>query len=1092
MSRRSEIGVLVAAVLLVLASSVIAQEAPRAPEGHLTIAGHDVTLNPARFSEVSGTVHAVVQFRHIPEGVEREDLASLGVTLHQYLPEFAYFCTVPNGKAPSLLGLSFVAGAEPMRPQWKAPPEVFADPAGHMSTMPGNERLIHVYFYPDTTLIEALQALQSVGALFVEPEFQINQRLEVRIPAPAVMKLFFMDQVRWVESARRPIGTKNAQAASFHGVTTARSSPLYLSGFGVNVGVMDGGGVQTNHPDFGNRVTQVESDGLGPQLHPTHVTGTILGSGANNANAKGMAPAAKAWIWKYNGDIVSKKTTGFPAYGIVVDNNSWGENIGWQVVPFGWIYYTNTTRFGAYGAQIGDLDGLAANTGTLISFAAGNDGTDDGYDGFGFTFLNGNLYYGHYDLNPANGSYSWHTGYHVTDGGTDRLGNLEPTATMKNGLSVGAFDDFGDIADFSSAGPAADGRLKPDVAAVGVDVLSTVPTSTYATEQGTSMATPVTTGIAVLVIEAWKGSHGGNRPRLDILKGLLLHSTFDLGNPGPDYRFGFGAIDANYASVLANYDNGTNPTYHRTATLSQGGSVEYLIDVSDTSFPLWVTLCWTDPPGNPAASKMLVNDLDLTLKAPSGAITYPFKLNPALPANSATRGVNTLDNVERAEVATPQAGTWKAIVKGTTVPMGSQDFAIWFGRPYLNLAPTAIAGSDVNQAATTPAGRSVSLSGSGSTDPNGVADIVDYRWDTDGDGQFYDAGGSAGGESISQVFPIGTTGVSLKVTDSFGLTGIDSVQVTVANDPPVASLGPDRVYKATDPEGRLVTLDGALCSDPQTNADIAAFEWDLDGDDSYDDATGQPVEHEFPFGTSLIGIRVRDGHGAESTATTHITVRQAENLLSHGGKVNGVLSSSSDVDSFFFEALEGSQMSLAVKTKTGVRVNLQSPTGNSVFDDAAGVGGKGFSIKGLTLPNTGWYWIDVLPFVEFSTGPYALSLTVKSPPIKGKVEDSLSTEVQERRYPVALIAGSALTAVAKGSKKVPPVPGAPSLELVGPDGVAVAKAPLGKPMKVPAVLVSGVYELRVFAENGESSLGGFQLTWKGKGPSDKVKMVEVE
>jgi subtilisin family serine protease len=72
-------------------------------------------------------------------------------------------------------------------------------------------------------------------------------------------------------------------------------------------------------------------------------------------------------------------------------------------------------------------------------------------------------------------------------------------------FSVGAIDQFGDMADFSSRGPVvADGsnRTKPDIVAPGVNVLSSTPENTYAEFSGTSMAGPHIVGVVALIWSA--------------------------------------------------------------------------------------------------------------------------------------------------------------------------------------------------------------------------------------------------------------------------------------------------------------------------------------------------------------------------------------------------------------------------------------------------------------------------------------------------------------------------------------------------------------------------------------------------------------
>lgn len=129
------------------------------------------------------------------------------------------------------------------------------------------------------------------------------------------------------------------------------------------------------------------------------------------------------------------------------------------------------------------------------------------------------------------------------------IGNFGPTpmslATPSDALGaigVGAVDLGGVVAGFSSRGPAADGRIKPDVMAPGAGTTSVAygTTDQYAAVDGTSAAAPLAAGLVALLLEA--------RPTLTAQAMLdLVHATSTRASM-PDNDYGYGVLDGRLAS----------------------------------------------------------------------------------------------------------------------------------------------------------------------------------------------------------------------------------------------------------------------------------------------------------------------------------------------------------------------------------------------------------------------------------------------------------------------------------------------------------------------------------------------------------------
>ncbi|AQL42404.1 hypothetical protein BV210_06610 [Halorientalis sp. IM1011] len=155
-------------------------------------------------------------------------------------------------------------------------------------------------------------------------------------------------------------------------------------------------------------------------------------------------------------------------------------------------------------------------------------------------------------------------------------------------------------------------------------------------------------------------------------------------------------------------------------------------------------------------------------------------------------------------------------------------------------------------------GESISFDGSGSTDPDGSIESIEW--------EFGDGATATGAFTTHAYSSPGEYTVTLTVTDDDGVT--DSTNVTISvdtNDAPTASAS----VSNTSPEpGESVTFDGSGSSDP--DGSIASYEWDFDGDGSVE-ATGQQVDHAFDSeGEYTVTLTVTDDDGA--TATDTVTV----------------------------------------------------------------------------------------------------------------------------------------------------------------------------------------------------------------------------
>jgi len=118
-----------------------------------------------------------------------------------------------------------------------------------------------------------------------------------------------------------------------------------------------------------------------------------------------------------------------------------------------------------------------------------------------------------------------------------------------NIISVGAVDEFSNLAGFSSRGPTYDGRIKPEVVAFGVNTYGAVAGTNngYRFASGTSAAAPIASGVAALLLSAHP--HLKNTQ----MRSIILESASNSSNP--NNQIGYGIISAKNAIEFPNLEN---------------------------------------------------------------------------------------------------------------------------------------------------------------------------------------------------------------------------------------------------------------------------------------------------------------------------------------------------------------------------------------------------------------------------------------------------------------------------------------------------------------------------------------------------------
>lgn len=613
------------------------------------------------------TVTAVLAFDRPPEASLRSTLAREGVHVRRHASGLSWYVTAPAGGLEAALRQPGVRGAI-LRPEDKISPRLRANADRSWAEADDGRLRLWISWLAAVDFDEAAYALARTGAEALGPGTGPMGRIEVLADRAAVGSIAALPEVLHVEEAPPPIGVGNAVAAACSGVPAIQAAPYSLNGAGVVVALRDEGSL-IEHIDVQGRVINVTTRAAA--THALHVAGTIAGNGSGSTLAHGMAEAAEIRAYSfYEGSILPHMVHALTNYGARVSNHSYGYLTGWEgSSTSGYHYYLNTENFGAYGTTAQEIDACARLEDVLICKAAMNQ-RDDAAPPAGTTHTHNG--YGAYTCTHP------HDGTYVGDGYYDCI---PKDSCAKNSITVGATTDTDGMCTFSSWGPTDDGRIKPDIVANGSSLRSLYNTTSYALMSGTSMATPVVAGSLALLQEFHESRRPGEEMGADLAKAILLQTAKDLGRPGPDYQYGWGLLRTDRAVQLLDIDT-TTGSRSRRRSLRHGETHPWPILVNPGDEELVVTIVWTDEPGDPNAAAVLVNDLDLHLTAPDGqTIWRPFILDPAQPNVAASRGINSVDNVEQVRVPTPQEGVWTAVVTGTRVLTGWQPYALVAGAP---------------------------------------------------------------------------------------------------------------------------------------------------------------------------------------------------------------------------------------------------------------------------------------------------------------------------------------------------------------------------------------------------------------------------
>ena len=429
-------------------------------------------------------------------------------------------------------------------------------------------------------------------------------------------------------------GTKSNRESG----TLIKADQLYAGGsIGVNItgvgmvaGIWDPGTVRETHELLAGSVANQPGQSLAIDNHMTHVSGTMVGKDiASRPSARGIAFGAKALNYDAPNDLAEMAP--FAARGYLISNHSYG-------------YANDTTTpvwlFGAYDDSARSWDMLTKNAPRYLPFvAAGNE-------------------------QQSNGNMS-KAGYDLITGAT----------AAKNAIAVGGLNADKSMSDYSNWGPTDDGRIKPEIMARGTAIDSahafdnaTPPVAcdncysgSVAASTGTSYAAPAAAAGALLLQQYYK-SLNPNYMLSSTLKALMLGTAEDLGNPGPDHKFGWGLLNVEAAANAIKMSGAVgSATASRGAAILERTSNPAADSTSEETFtvyakggvPLVVNMAWIDDEGveqkaedgiDPTVSR-LVYEFDMVVRGGSpSAEVHTWKIpSMANRTANATQGTAWFD-----------------------------------------------------------------------------------------------------------------------------------------------------------------------------------------------------------------------------------------------------------------------------------------------------------------------------------------------------------------------------------------------------------------------------------------------------------------
>jgi PKD repeat protein len=573
---------------------------------------------------VNGVYVRYIQLEKIMNAEERAAFESTGARIIGYVQFGAYLVLLPQNfdfqKIEAFSPRSVVA----VDPRWKIAQSLREQPFGDWAVR-GNYLDINIHLYPSVRIEEGAALCRKLN-LEVLKEGRQSGFVQLRIHKDRIAEIAALPFVQHLELIAPPGQKEDTRGRSLHRSNlVASDAPLgkKYDGAGVGVLVRDDGQLGP-HIDLQGRLYNFAEGAPTDGTHGDGVVGIVGGAGNLDPTKKGMAAGADLYSVDYVNDFQDLTMPLHFDEGVTLTNSSYSDgcNEGYTLATY-------------------TVDQQLFDNPTLMHvFSAGN----------------------------SNGS---NCGY----GAGTQWGNITGGHKMaKNSIATANIYADATLVESSSRGPAYDGRLKPDIAANGQDQESLNPNNGYQVFGGTSGAAPGIAGCLAQLTQAYRTIYGVDDAPSALLKATILNTANDLGNIGPDFKFGWGHVNTWRALRLLEQNQWLE------GDADQGANVTHTLQIPGGVKEAKIMVYWAEPPSAEGNARALLNDLDLTMANGSGVEYLPWKLNPSPNATTldmpAGKGRDSLNNVEQVFIQDPAAGTYTIRIKGTEVPMGPQHYYI--------------------------------------------------------------------------------------------------------------------------------------------------------------------------------------------------------------------------------------------------------------------------------------------------------------------------------------------------------------------------------------------------------------------------------